>query len=407
MIAGSRVASPAHDLAASHATSKKITGSRDEVSFELVSTRSAFNALEDDWNRLVASLGGQAHAFHTFNWHWHWANHFAASQSEQSRLLILVVRRGHEAVLIWPLVRNYHLGIARIGWMGEPVSQYGDVIALPGIDVLATMRCAIAYLRNALPVDIIHLRKVRDDAVIAQYLAESGATKSDINVAPCLDMSSTKAFAEIDAKFSTKDKRNRRRLARRLNEEAKVSIEKWTDGTTASELAGIAIELKLRWISERGLVSQAIVNPRTRAFFQDVASGRSKSCATIIWCLKCDDEPAALVVGFRQGEHFAFHINVFALKWEKSGVGVLLLERVIEQAYADGIRFYDFLAPGAPYKFDWANTSTGIADWTMPLTLKGHAYARVYLDIIRSRAKTVIAGLPDPIRKRLAAFASQ
>ena len=45
------------------------------VSFELVTTRAAFDALEDEWNDLFARAGRSAQIFQTFNWNWHWANH--------------------------------------------------------------------------------------------------------------------------------------------------------------------------------------------------------------------------------------------------------------------------------------------------------------------------------------------
>ena len=44
--------------------------------YGLVTTRAGFDALESEWNDLFDRAGSGQQMFQTFNWLWHWANHF-------------------------------------------------------------------------------------------------------------------------------------------------------------------------------------------------------------------------------------------------------------------------------------------------------------------------------------------
>ena len=95
------------------------------------------------------------------------------------------------------------------------------------------------------------------------------------------------------------------------------------------------------------------------------------------------------------------HVIAYALKFEKSGAGALLMEQSLRDGYRDKFGVYDMLAPGDTYKLDWADNSIEVCDWVKPLSLAGFTYARVYLGLLRSRAKAALSALPQPLRKLL------
>jgi CelD/BcsL family acetyltransferase involved in cellulose biosynthesis len=96
------------------------------------------------------------------------------------------------------------------------------------------------------------------------------------------------------------------------------------------------------------------------------------------------------------------HVIVFNLKYEKAGAGVLLLEETIARSFGNGFRTFDLLAPADSYKLDWADGVTGVADWALPLSLKGWVYARLYLGFAREAVKKSLAALPMSLRHFLA-----
>jgi len=99
--------------------------------FALVTDRAAFDALEPEWTDLFDRAGRGTQVFQTFNWNWHWCNHYLGDGSQGSAapaLAVVTARRAGRLVMVWPLVRERVAGLCQLSWMGEPVSQYGDVL---------------------------------------------------------------------------------------------------------------------------------------------------------------------------------------------------------------------------------------------------------------------------------------
>ncbi|MBA4174698.1 MAG: hypothetical protein C0511_19105, partial [Hyphomicrobium sp.] len=151
-------------------------GAATEVAF--ISDRAAFDALEDDWNRLFLRAGRSTQYFQTFNWLWHWSNHYlsaAVTSRASTRLAIVTLRRHGELVLVWPLVMERTAGLDCLTWMGGPVTQYGDILVDPAVDdSMELIRTSWDCILARLAPDIVRLRKVRDDAAIAPFLAQIG-----------------------------------------------------------------------------------------------------------------------------------------------------------------------------------------------------------------------------------------
>jgi CelD/BcsL family acetyltransferase involved in cellulose biosynthesis len=370
--------------------------------FALITDRRTFDALEDEWNALFARAGRSTQVFQTFNWNWHWANHYlsgAPGGIDGLHLSIVTARRDGRLIMILPLVCERVRGITQIFWMGDPVSQYGDVIIDDLADALDVMRGGWAFLCRHAKGDIVRLRRVRADAAIAPLMDEIGARIADRQKAPYLDLASAPSSAKYHERYSSHTRRNRRRLARRLDEAGPVTFERHRGGPQARALAVKALELKAEWLRHRGLVSHAISDERMARFFADAAGSDGRSTNCVVSVLKSNGVPAALEVSFTCKGRLALHVIVYSLQFEKSGAGVLLMEKSINDGFADGIGVYDMLAPGDNYKLDWADGSADVYDWVKPLSLAGFTYARLYLGMLRGRAKAAIGAMPQSLRR--------
>ena len=147
------------------------------VAFALVSERAAFDALEPEWNDLFRRAGRDTQLFQTFNWNWHWANHYLAAapgDGKRRALAIVTARRNGRLVMLWPLVAERVAGLQVLRWMGEPVSQYGDVLAEAAPDTPRDHAAGLAVLVTRWAPMSSHLRKVRADATVAPLLRELG-----------------------------------------------------------------------------------------------------------------------------------------------------------------------------------------------------------------------------------------
>ena len=121
--------------------------------------------------------------------------------------------------------------------MGEPVSQYGDVLAEDLPDGRRLMRQAWRFIATRLGADAVCLRKVRADAAVAPLLRELGMQQTAAAEAPYLDLASAPDFAGYELRYTGKARKNRRRLARRLAEQGPLAIERHTGGAEARAAA--------------------------------------------------------------------------------------------------------------------------------------------------------------------------
>jgi len=370
--------------------------------FEIVTGRAGFDALETEWNDLFWRAGHSAQVFQTFNWNWHWCNHyFAASAGELAPSLAIVTgRRNGRLVMIWPLVSERVAGLSHLAWMGDPVSQYGDVLIEP--EAIPFLGDAWAFITRELKPDLVRLRKVRDDAAIAALLNDLNAIPSARTDAPYLDLASAPDFATFERRYSPRSRRNRRRLFRRLLELGPATFERCREGPRARELAVEAIDLKREWLKERGLVSPALADPRFASFFADVAQETVRPTGCEVSALTSGGESAAIEITLRCLDRIIMHVIVFNLKYEKVGAGVLLLESTFAQACGTNARTFDLLSPGDGYKLAWADASMGGTDWVIPLSARGWVFARLYLGLARPALKAALGAMPASLRRLVA-----
>lgn len=386
-----------------------VTRSIEALSFEVITDRRSFDALENDWTDLFERSGRSHQVFQTFNWNWHWCNHFLSANETADRrsLAVLVGRRDTQIVTIWPMVLEKQGLIRSLSWMGEPVSQYGDVLVDSSIaDPLAVLREGWLFLLARLSPDVARLRKVRDDATIAPLLAALGSQRTQELEAPYLDLASAPDFATYEQRYAKRSRRNRARLLRRLMEQGPVGFQHYVEGAAATATAALGIRLKRDWLQNRGLLSPALADDRTLAFMAAVAGATSRPAGCRVAVLEVDSAAAAIQINFVCKGRLALHVIVYDLAYEKSGVGVLHIEEQIKNGYAEGYTCFDLLAPKADYKMDWADGTVGVADHALALSAKGRIYARVYLGFLRSKLKAALDSMPPGLRRRFVGIAS-
>lgn len=368
---------------------------------ELITERRDFDALESDWNDLFERAAKAIHVFQSFNFCWHWANHYLAQDNTKSgpKLAILTGRRNGRLIMVWPLVSERIHGVTQTYWMGEPVSQYGDAVVDAEDDAAEILRAGLEFLRKNLSSDVLRLRRVRSDANIAPLMSNIGAQIADKQTAPYMDLTTAKNFAAFEERYTAKLRRNRRRLIRRLEEKGPVEFLRLHGGEEAGTLAARAIAVKSLWLKDRGLVSNALNDERTVQVFKDLAAGAEKKVPCIVSVLKTCGEAAAFDISFTCKGRLVVHVMAFELEFEKAGVGVLLLEQNLKQGYAEKLDIYDMMAPGDAYKLDWCDKSETVIDWVKPLSVPGYLYARIYLGFLRGRLKSALKSMPKPLRR--------
>lgn len=390
------------DAASAPPTVRSIPGPSSAVQFALVTDRASFDALEGEWTELTQKHARPEQVFQTFAWCWHWANHYvSADRDGRPRLCIVTGRSEGRLVLIMPLVTERRVGMTELRWLGEPVSQYFDVVAAPEAQNEATLAAAWQFAVSATRADVANLRKVRADALVSGLLAAIGARVTASEEAPFIPFFRWPCFADYDATLSSKARKNRRRQRRRLEEHGEIIHRIDCETEDAASLAAMAIELKREWLRDKDRISLALTDDRFAAFFSDVAHGRGRPVGVKVLSLRAGQDIAALQIAIDHKRSRFLHLAVYRPEFEKCAAGSLLLEDNLAAVQADGIAIFDFLAPRHAYKMEFTDVTVPVYDHALAMSLKGRLWAEHVLPM-RSRLKLMVENGPAPVRRVLA-----
>ena len=135
-------------------------------------------------------------------------------------------------------------------------------------------------------------------------------------------------------------------------------------------------------------------------FFADIARGREHPIDCRVMSVRSGGEMAAMQVVIDHGNARYLHIAVFSSKFEKCGVGGLLLEHALKDCFSRGYATFDLLAPKHEYKMDFADGTVEVHDHALVLSRRGAAYTAAVLGL-RQRAKRAIEAMPAPVRRAI------
>jgi CelD/BcsL family acetyltransferase involved in cellulose biosynthesis len=356
---------------------------------EIASTRAAFDALEAEWTALFERAGRAQLAFQTFAWLSCWADHYL---DRSSRLCVVTGWRDGRLVMAWPLVARTRLGLTKLGWMGEPASQYGDVLLETGPAAEADLLAGWATLAT-LGADLVVLRKLRDDSPLVPVLARA-ATACARQAAPFAQFRGRAEFSQVLAPLSPKAHSGRRRLLRRLHETGDIAFVSGAAGADAKILVERAFAMKRAWLLRRGLYSGPLDDDAMLNFFVDFCSRKSNQAGLLIDAICRDGRPIGVGITLGAGNSAFGHILAHDADCDKQGVGLLLADHVMKCCFERGLERYDMLAPFDDYKRDWATGAVPVADYVHGITALGRGVAGYWRTGARESLKRALGKLP-------------
>lgn len=371
--------------------------------FSIVTGTEQIDRLEPEWNGLCAKAEGPARLFLSFNWLWHWRRHYLGDGSTQ--LAVVAARHQGEVVLIWPLAVTRTLGLKTVSFAGAPVSQYGDILVdrtQPGHE--AWIAGAWRHMTSALAPDIVHLRKVRAGSAAAVLMQRLGAKQANPQIAPCIGLAGLSSFEEFDERFSAKDRKNRRRRRKIMSEQGTAEFRRLSGSADAIAAFELAMQWKRRWLEDGALVSTAIADDRFDRFFASVLGETDRPAGAEVFELSMGGKPVSIKIAVTSGAYRGLHLTAYDRAHEKFSPGRLIVERVVEASLADGVTELDFLAPAYPYKLDWTENAVAIHDYSLPITMAGRLFDRIYLQGLRPHLRRLANNGPQSLRRLCAAL---
>jgi CelD/BcsL family acetyltransferase involved in cellulose biosynthesis len=377
------------------------TGSVETPAVDVVSSTSDLDDLAVQWLALEQRSGANS-VFQSFGQIRAWTRHFLLEKRPYRRLHIAVVRQHGRTVLILPLVmsRRAPLKIARLA--GDPIAQYTDLILDPTFATRAHLDAALASVRHA-GGDALVFRRVRRDSHLHRLAADLFVSPTAVSTAPWADLAPHPDYEAFRQTLSKKVRQGLRNRRNHLEKAGDFAFELIPGGAEARAALADALDMKRRWQIQRGAVSSAFANFAARNCLLDIA-GDASGTGAVVGRLLVKGEPAAICFGFEyQGTYFRY-LNAYAESFADLSPGTLLINDYVSRFRERGVERIDMLPPGGRHKADWCRFETGVADYTLPLTALGRAYASGYQRHLRPALQRIWQELPGGVRSLGAAW---
>ena len=335
----------------------------------------AIEAVAADW-RHIERAGGATTPFQTLA-----VGAAAASvhlrRGETPR--IVIVRRAGRPTALLPTVIGRSAGVKAIRFLGDPLSQYGDIVAVPE----ATREHVEAAWRAAADprvAKLIHLRKVRADSRLAPIL-DRAATMVAETEAP---------FVALDGAYNTEPSRTRqqRRSHKRLAAHGTIRFE-ILRGAEAQPALRRALDLKRQWLEQRGLRSRVVGDPDWEMALMMLAGETGRASPLAVARLSAGGRTVAIEIGFEHARRWCSFLGAYEPAFARTGPGHVQIAEAIAHCVANGITVYDLLPPGDAYKRDIADGAVAVRDYAVPLCASGLAA------MLATRAAPAIKGVVE------------
>jgi CelD/BcsL family acetyltransferase involved in cellulose biosynthesis len=343
----------------------------------------ALDAVAEDWHA-VEQAGGAATPFQTFA---------VAKASVPAHLRrgdvprLVVVRQHGRAVVVFPAVVGRLARRPVIRFLGDPLIQYGDVLAAPDATPAHVAQAWRAVADPAVASAVV-LRKVRADARIAPLLADMTTAVAHAE-APFVDL--TQPARQPDSKQF-------RRFRRKLSQLGEVHFEE-VSGPAARATVLEALDLKREWLAARGFGSSVVGDPQWENTLAELAASMEGAGPLRAARLTVDGRTAAIELGLLRGAQWCSYLGAMAPEFAKGGAGHVLTEEIIAHCRQEGLSAYDLLAPSAEYKRAIQHGAVAVHDHAVALTPDGRFSVLVLR--MAPRLKAVIGAMPGRVRRVL------
>lgn len=324
---------------------------------DILTDPAAFDSLADEWDALVERCGGgilYRHGFLRI-----WREHFAPTGT-----LRVLTQRTPDGCLtaVLPLLlrhtRIYGIPVRELSAMANVHSGRFDLLAEN--PTLASREFLGLLLRLA-DWDVLRLIDV-PQAGAAEALLEA-ATLTGLRIGRWSSMDSPyiplpTSWREMEPALNRHFRANMRRRWRRLSEKGKVSTDLFDGGDDAVMKERLEEGLQLEAKGWKGLGGTAICQASdTLGFYTALARHAAREGWLRLWCLRLDGRLIAFQYGLQDGSRYLLLKPAYDEELREIGPGHLLVEEVLKDCMARGLREFDFLGPDMPWKRDWTRKS--------------------------------------------------
>ncbi len=320
------------------------------ISARTLASRAAVESIAAEW-RALEQATPEATGFQAPAWR-------LGCESAASAPRLVAVRENGRLVMLLPLQIQRLCGATVARWLGEPLAQYGDALALPGRGRPSWFAAAQAEIACWGDIDLLALSGLRADGV----LAACGA--SIVPVDP-----SRLAAPYVDLDLGLRRHRSVERRMKRLAAHGPLRLEAVAGPPARREAAEQALAFKSEWLRRRRRYSAALSDPDVIACVLALAE-KGVLRAHRLWA---GARLAAVELGLRREGAYRSLIGAYDGDLAEGAPGHALTMTLLAALAAEGIRRFDFFRPpirtnwpSPPARPPWASfigRSTAAAPW--------------------------------------------
>lgn len=352
----------------------------DIVEAELVHGVDGLAALRSEWEALFARAGRPHQLFLRHRLLMRWAELFAGPRM---RLATVAVRRNGRLAMAWPFVRRRCAGIAVLRPMGEPISQFGDILAEPDIGP-AEIEAGWAAAAG-IGADILLARNVRADSALAPLLAARRAHRLRETASPSAPLDRLVGPDGPGEHYAPKYRSNYRRRLRKLQQGGEVEFRALPQEAMAAVVER-AIRLKRAGLARGWLRPSPVHDERFLSFFRDLCDD-ARSCGLAVSTVEADGQAVAIDLSFDcKGTSFGY-LTVHDPACSRDGLGTILIHHALQTAHARGNATIDMMAPASDYKMTHAQDSTPMGDYGVAFSRAGRLALSLAPAVVRAAAR--------------------
>ena len=321
------------------------------VTVRRISDDDEFLQLGPRWRELE-ERSGPVNPFLTFEWLSSWWRSFGQGH----QLCVLVVERDGALEALAPLMLLRRRAFTTLRFIGRPFSDYSDFLVAGNREERVAE--ILAFCDRELEWDRMELDGVLESApnrpvFESLWRGRPGIARVSMDlVAPYVPVQ--EPWEKYRAGLRPKLLSDSRRQLRRLEAQGEVAFQRCDDLDTAlGTLAELETQKSSRYrdTGARNIFSGG----RLRTFFEDAVRALWDRGLVDVSRVVQNGSTLALHFGFRTEERFLYYMPSFDDRYRSFSVGRLLNAHLIERAFEEGPREFDFLPGDDAYKYDWTS----------------------------------------------------
>jgi CelD/BcsL family acetyltransferase involved in cellulose biosynthesis len=330
----------------------------DTLTTRVVATTSELEALKSKWTTLHAAANTTA--FQSYEWNRAWWRHFG-EPDPRLRLHVLVLEQGGQTLAIAPLVIETVrvlgvLPLRQVGMLGRVVSDYADVLVMPGCEqvvfpaiaqhIVSGTRCdALSFL------DIPNHSPTRETlgGLFAALGWSTGVQMRD----QCPRTQLLDSWPATLATFAASHRKRLEYLDRKLKKNFTVEFRRVRPQDDVEPAMQEFFEMhQRRWsgTAEAG----AFANPAAARFHLEVAREFNSRGWLVLVFLVLNGRPVAVNYAFKMGGTLQFYLSGVGdyAEARRFAPGILLHVHCMQAMIEEGVAVYDFLRGTERYKYE-------------------------------------------------------